>query len=186
MSNQSSIVKAIIADLPDSDISEQELKDLLKKNNQDLSKILGDLASKIDRDHYPDQKKKADDTASEMKDNEQVNEKVFGKKKVDNKASARYHRVVELPRGGNSKSVNRKLSKMRKIDQINERMAGKEMSSALQQDEIFKIVSDPKDSYLASIQNSLGNHNEYKKKLAVMKGLKKGMQPSLELREIAI
>lgn len=180
------IVKEIVSELPDANISEQELKDLLKKNNQDFAKILGELAKKIDRENYPDTKQKVKDTGEEMQDNKQDHNGVFGKKKVDNRAVAKYHRLVELPRGGNSKSVNRKIDRMRKIDQINARFAQEEMSHPLQQDEIFQVIRDADDSILESIQNSIGNHNEYKKKLKVVKGFKKGMQPSLELRDIPI
>jgi hypothetical protein len=186
MSNKSQIVKNIVADLPESDISEQELKDLLKKNNMDFAKILGDLAQKIDRDQFPDQKKKADDTADEMKDNKKDQTQIFGKRKVDHRATAKYHRLVELPRGGNSKFVNRRLAQLAKIDKINEQFAQEEISHPLQQDEIFQLVRDPEDNILESIQNSIGNANEYKKKLNVVKAGKRGMQPSLELRGIPI
>lgn len=185
MTDKDKVIKDIVSEIPDANISEQELKEILKKNSMDMARILGDLAKKIDREGNPDEKKKVEITGDEQKNNEKLENMVFGKK-TNNKAQVRYHRIVELPRGGNSLVVNRHIQRMKKIDELNAKMAQEEMSHPLQQDEIFKVITDPKENFLESIQNSIGNNNEYKNKLKVMKGLRKGQQPSLELRQIPI
>ncbi len=185
MSTKDKVIKAIAGDIHGSNISSEDLKEALRESNMNMAKVLSMLAKKIDNDKYPDNKKKNEDVEEETEDNIATKKALYGKN-FNQAGINKYGRFTQLPRGGNSKMVNRERQRLRKIDELNRKMADKEMNQPLQADEIFVLTKDPQENYMQEIQNSIGNHNEYSKKLRVLKGFKKNMQPSLELRSVPI
>lgn len=177
------MIKRIIADLDDDHISEDDLRKALKDSNFQVNKMLGKLRKAIDREDDEDVQAKNKNIRKETSTNNQT-KKLFKSRKASTEDIVnRYSRYVELPREVKDMGVERVIGKMKKMKELSNRISQLEYGQPTQQDEQYKVILQPKKGkFQEDIQNSIGSYNEYNNKWRVLQKLKKGQQPSIDLK----